>query len=50
MKNLFKKTKNDGFVEIIILIIIALLIMNYLGITISGVFNWIVSLFRGVFR
>jgi hypothetical protein len=44
------KKSDGGFIEVIILIIIALLLMKYFGITISGAFNWFVSLFRSVFR
>lgn len=42
--------KQDGFLEIIILIIIALLLMKYFGITISGVVNWFSSFFSGVLK
>ncbi|MDR3519943.1 MAG: hypothetical protein P4L63_03620 [Candidatus Pacebacteria bacterium] len=44
------KNKEGGFIELIILIIIALLIMKYFGITISGVVNWFESFFRSVLR
>ena len=41
--------KENGFLKIIILIIIALLIMKYFGITISGVINWFSSIISVVF-
>jgi len=44
------KNKQGGFLEIIILVIIALLLMKYFGITISGVVNWFASFFSGVLR
>jgi hypothetical protein len=66
MKNITKNParlggKQGGFLQIIILIIIALLIMNYFHLTISGVlayFNtsiseivdWFKSLFQSVVR
>jgi uncharacterized protein involved in cysteine biosynthesis len=42
--------KEAGFLEIIIIIIIALLLMRYFGITVSGVINWFISFFRSVLR
>lgn len=39
-----------GFLQIILIIIIALLIMKYFGITISGVYNWFMSFFGSVLR
>ncbi|MFA5841165.1 MAG: hypothetical protein WC847_02755 [Candidatus Paceibacterota bacterium] len=44
------KNKQGGFIQIIIFIIVALLIMKYFGITISGVINWFTSFFSGVLR
>ena len=44
------RNKKGGFIELIILIIVALLLMKYFGITISGAINWFVSLFRTVLR
>jgi len=49
MKNNIKN-KNGGFLQIIIVIIIALLIMKYFGITISVVVDWFLSFFRSVLR
>jgi uncharacterized protein involved in cysteine biosynthesis len=45
-----KNNKKGGFLQIIILIIVALLIMRYMGITISGVLNWFTAFFSGVLR
>jgi hypothetical protein len=45
-----KIKKEGGFLQIIILIIIALLIMKYLGITVSGLVDWFVSFFGSVLR
>lgn len=36
-----RKNKNAGFVEIIVIVIIALLLMKYFGITVSTVLNWV---------
>jgi hypothetical protein len=66
MKNIIKNParlggEQSGFLQIIILIIIALLLMNYFHLTVSGVlayfhtsisdiFNWFKSLFQNVVR
>ncbi|MFA6177543.1 MAG: hypothetical protein WC694_01455 [Candidatus Paceibacterota bacterium] len=42
--------KQSGFLQIIILIVLALLIMKYFGITVSGVFDWFISIFRSVLK
>lgn len=44
------KNKQGGFLQVIIIIIIALVIMKFLGITLSGVFNWFLAFFRSVLR
>ena len=44
------QNKESGLIELIVLIIIALLLMKYFGITISGVVNWFESFFRNVLR
>ena len=49
MKNQMQN-KNGGIIELIILIVVALLLMKYFGITISGVINWFESFFRTVFK
>ncbi|MFA6353849.1 MAG: hypothetical protein WCW93_02870 [Candidatus Paceibacterota bacterium] len=49
MKNKIKN-KKGGFLEIIILVIIALLLMKYFGITISGLWHWFSSFFSSVLR
>ena len=41
MKNILKKNKEGGFLEIIVIIVIALLLMKYFGITVSTVIGWI---------
>jgi hypothetical protein len=48
MKNKINN-QQGGFLQIIILIIIALIVMKYLGITVSGVLNWLANLLRSVF-
>jgi hypothetical protein len=50
MKSIFKNNKDGGFIELIIIIIVILLIMSYFGITISGLIDWVMALFRNVFR
>jgi len=58
-KDMKDKNKNNqrgfvstqaGFFKIILLILIALLLMKYLGITVSGVINWFVVFFKNVLR
>lgn len=39
-----------GFIGLIILIIAALLLMRYFGVTISGVTHWFTSFFGGVLK
>jgi hypothetical protein len=56
MKNKIQNNKGGhastqgGFIELIILIIIALLLMKYFNITISGVINWFETFFKSVLR
>ncbi len=45
-----EENKKGGFLQIIIFIIIALLIMKYFGITISGVVHWFSSFFGSVLK
>lgn len=58
MKN-FTKEKQGGFIQIIIIIVIAMLLMRYLGLTISGIMdyfhlswpgiiNWFKDLFNSI--
>lgn len=42
------QNKKGGFVHIIIVIILALLLMNYFGLSVTGFFNWLAGLFRSV--
>ncbi len=44
------KNKQGGFLELIILILIALFTMKYFGITISGVINWFMTTFHNVLK
>jgi uncharacterized protein involved in cysteine biosynthesis len=44
------KNNKSGFIQIIIIIIVALLLMKYFGVTISGVVNWFSSFFSGVLK
>ena len=50
MEAKIKNKDEGGFLQLIILIIIALLIMKYLGITVSGVIDWFVSFFGSVLK
>ncbi|MBI2594815.1 MAG: hypothetical protein HYW38_00960 [Candidatus Colwellbacteria bacterium] len=43
-------TKQGGFLELIIFILVALLIMKYFDITISEVIYWFKSFFASVLR
>jgi len=45
-----KNTKQGGFLELIVLIIVALLIMKYMGLTVSEVVDWFKDFFAGVLR
>ena len=49
MKN-NKINKQSGFIEIIILILIALFIMKYSGVTISDLVLWFKTTFESVLR
>ncbi|OGI60182.1 hypothetical protein A2641_03840 [Candidatus Nomurabacteria bacterium RIFCSPHIGHO2_01_FULL_37_25] len=40
MKNNITNNKEKGFIELIIIIIIALLLMKYFGLTITGILNY----------
>lgn len=42
--------KNGGFLQIIVVIIVALLIMKYYGVTISEVVIWFKTFFASVLR
>lgn len=42
--------KKGGFLKTIILIVIALLIMKYSGVTISEAYNWFISFFGSVLK
>ena len=44
-----KKEKN-GFIQLIILIIVALFTMKYFGITVSEVINWFLNTFHNVLK
>lgn len=44
------KNKNGGFIQLIILIIIALFVMRYFGVTVSGVINWFKAEFHDVLK
>ncbi len=48
MKN-NSKNLQGGFIGTIVLIVIILLIMNYFGITLSGIWNWLWALITSVF-
>ena len=48
--NKLKDSKQGGFLELIVLVIIALLIMKYLGLTISEVVTWFKDFFGSVLR
>jgi hypothetical protein len=40
MKNILKRNKEGGFIELIVLVVIALLLMKYFGVTVSMVLDW----------
>ena len=48
--NLKNKQKNTqgGFLELIIVVIIGLLLMQYYGITFTSIFNWLQNLISSV--
>ncbi len=48
MKNNLKNLQG-GFIGTIVLIVVILLIMNYFGITLSGIWNWLWNLIVSVF-
>mgnify|MGYP001574961308 CR=1 FL=1 len=45
-----KKEKEGGFIQIIVLVVIALLVMKYYGITITIAFNWFKDYFSSVLQ
>ena len=49
MKNL-TKNKSGGFIELIVLIILAIFLLNYFHLTISGAWNWLVTAVHNVFH
>ena len=50
MKDNLKNNQQGGIIEIIVLIIVALFVMKFLGITISGVINWFTTTFHNVLQ
>lgn len=44
------KNKEGGFLELIVIIVIALVIMRYYGITITGVIHWFTNYFANVLK
>lgn len=44
LKNFKKEEKEKGFIQAIILVIVALLLMQYFGITLTGVYYWLKDL------
>ncbi len=44
------KNQEEGFLKTIILVIIALFILKYYGITISDAISWVRNLFESVFQ
>ncbi|MDP9249547.1 MAG: hypothetical protein M3M85_03515 [bacterium] len=45
-----KNNKQGGFLELIVLIIVALLIMKYMGVTVSETVDWFKDFFGSVLR
>ncbi len=52
MNHLFfkKQEGSKGFIQLIILIVIALFLMKYYGVTISGVIRWFSETFKDVLQ
>ena len=44
------KSKNSGFLQLIIVIIIALLLMNYFHLTFTGILNYFHLSWDGIFN
>lgn len=42
------KSKKDGFVKLIIVIIIAFLLLRYFGITITEIIDWLKGLWNSI--
>jgi uncharacterized protein involved in cysteine biosynthesis len=38
MKNKYKNTKQKGFLELIVILLIALILLRFLGISVEGIF------------
>lgn len=50
MQNNKLNQKEGGFIQLIILILIALLIMKYYGVTVTDSINWFKDYFSSVLR
>jgi len=42
------KNKEGGFIQLIIIVIVAFLLMRYFDITVTEIFNWFKALFRSI--
>jgi hypothetical protein len=43
------KNKNGGFLELIIIIILAIFLLNYFHLSVDGVLNWFRVAFNNIF-
>ncbi|MBP6883907.1 MAG: hypothetical protein KBC06_01595 [Candidatus Pacebacteria bacterium] len=44
------QNKRSGFIQLILLILIALFLMKYFGVTVSGVIDWFMKTFENVLK
>ena len=49
MKNL-TKNKQKGFIELIIIIIVAVVLMNYFHVTLTTAWNWFANALHNIFQ
>ena len=49
MKN-FAKNKNKGFIELIIVIVVAIFLMSYFHVTLSTAWNWFANALHNIFQ
>jgi hypothetical protein len=50
MNNKFKNEKQGGFLKLIIIIIIAIFLIKYFNISISGIIEWLESVWNQFFN
>lgn len=47
-KNMKKNNQQGGLITLIIVFIVIMLVMSYMGLTFTGIFDWLANLFYSV--